>query len=87
MLISFSPTEEEVEVGIVDDAPYLNIRHPLMDNIDTTCNLISYGGGIILFDTEVEMRLYYGMTHGDDDGGNVYALTCSPDGDLLAENT
>lgn len=87
LLISFTPTEKDIENGQIADAPYLDIRKPLMDSIDATSTIMCCGGGILLFDTEDEMRKYYGMTYGDDDGGSAYALTCNPEGVLLSENT
>ena len=54
------------------------------------------GCGIILFDSEEELNALYYQTVGDDGPTNhnpydgpmkVYALTCSPDGLLMNENT
>jgi len=51
---------------------------------------------ILTFDTEEEMDKYYNQTVGDDgptksnpyNGScRIYALTCSPDGEMLTENT
>lgn len=58
--------------------------------------LIGDGYGYLLFDTEEEMIKTYELTVGDDgptksnpyDGpARVYALTCSPEGQFLNENT
>lgn len=58
--------------------------------------LLSDGVGIVLCDSEEEMRLIYNQTVGDDGPTEtnpyngpcrVYAVTCSPDGQLLNENT
>lgn len=52
--------------------------------------------GILLFDTENEMKVCFQKTVGDDGPtkfnsysgpARCYAITCSPDGDLLNENT
>lgn len=59
-------------------------------------DLLCSGSGFFLFDTEQEMRDFYDLTVGDDGPTklnhyngqtSVYALTCSPDGQLLSENT
>lgn len=67
-------------------APYLDPGDPILVN----------GQGIILCETEAEMLDLFGRTVGDDgptaqnpyDGPDrVYALTCSPEGEFLNENT
>jgi hypothetical protein len=86
MYIGFA--EDQSWAEICEAAPYLNLyKHEqvLMD-----------GHGWILFDSENKMLDCYNRTVGDDGPTNlnpyngnatVYALTCSPTGELLNENT
>ena len=73
---------------IVKAAPYLNK--------DDHWRVFSEGKAYMLFDTEEEMQRHYDMTVGDDGPTalnkhngpvRVYAVTCSPDGKCLTENT
>lgn len=86
MYISF--TEDQSWREVCEAAPYLSMcKHTqvLMD-----------GHGWMLFDSEDEMCDCYDRTVGDDGptylnlyngSANVYAVTCSPTGELLNENT
>lgn len=75
-------------------APYLKYTEDVNDSMG---GIMSDERGILTFDTEEEMNLYYRRTVGDDgaldrrcnkyDGPvRVYALTCGPEG-LRNENT
>lgn len=74
---------------IFEAVPYLKDHS---SNIQMLCD----GMAILLFETEEEMEHHYYRTVGDDgptkfnsyDGEcRVYALTCSPSGQLMNENT
>jgi len=69
-------------------APYLSY--------DKDYQILIEGGGILVFESKGEMEKIFDVTVGDEgptknnsyDGpAKVYALTCSPDGELLTENT
>lgn len=83
--ISFADEEDPAE--ITKAAPYLDF--------DKHYQVLMDGRGWLLFDTEEEMLNCYERTVGDDgptelnpyDGKvRVYALTCSPTGELWNEN-
>jgi len=85
--ISFGDVEDYADVEKA--APYLTLE-------DDFQIIISDGRGIILCDTEEEMNSIFHQTVGDDGPTElnsyngpvrVYALTCSPDGKMLTENT
>ena len=69
-------------------APYLDFL--------TNHQIFLDGQAWLLFDSEEEMLIYYNQTVGNDGPtilnkykgkASVYALTCSPTGELLNENT
>lgn len=73
---------------LIKAAPYLNY--------DEDHQLLIEGCGTLVFDSEEEMNETFELTVGDDGPtktnpyngpARVYALTCSPDGQLLTENT
>jgi hypothetical protein len=100
MLISFSVDVDQDAGSDVDillnevpqAAPYFS-----PDTVgDNYFQIILDGSCVLLFDDEKEMTLRYDQTVGDDgptklnkyDGpARVYAITCSPEGELLGENT
>lgn len=74
-------------------APYLGDRDP--QRIGEILQIIADEHGVLVFDTEDEMRHYYDLTVGDDGPTvlnpyngriRVYALTCGPTGPMN-ENT
>jgi hypothetical protein len=86
VLISFGWVEDFNKV--IRAAPYLDCEKDVQ--------ILSDGEGIILCDTKEEMDSIYNQTVGDDGPttlnkykgkANVYALTCSPKGELMNENT
>ena len=92
MLISFYvPSIEEFDDPydeVMKAAPYLNFENH--------CQIIGDGLGYILADTREEIYKLYHQTVGDDGPTDlnpyngivkVYALTCSPEGKFLSENT
>ena len=81
-----------------DAAPYLKISQegPFQENDGANLQIIADNVGYFLFDTKEEMGDYFWQTVGNDGPtksnhyeGNIsiYALTCSPEGQTLNENT
>jgi hypothetical protein len=78
-----------------DDDKEFEKAAPYLDGI-RDCQIFADGCGIILCDSQEEMETIFGQTVGDDGPtetnsyngiARVYALTCSPAGTLLNENT
>lgn len=88
LYISFHPPSYPAEQW-VEAAPYL--KKPGFRSV-----LLWGGEGFVMFDTEAEMDEYYNQTVGEEGPtptnpyngpAKVYALTCSPTGEILTENT
>jgi hypothetical protein len=93
LLISFhlDPDMDDSYGQLLKAAPYLDPERDFQVMAD--------GFGIMLFDTESEMEVFYNLTVGDDgptssnsynpgaEGVRVYALTCNPEGQCHNENT
>lgn len=87
LYLSLNATESPKDLMLA--VPYLQL-------LDEDHGFWDHGGGIILSDTEKEMRELFQRTVGDDgptplntyDGPvRVYACACSPSGQLLGCNT
>lgn len=65
-----------------------SLRDPtLKANNELSMALLCEGWALLLLDTEEEMLQLYKGVDGEDTGGLIFAMTCSPKGDLLNENT
>ena len=65
-----------------------SLRHPdLKKDSAIKMALLSDGWILLLLDTEKEMFDLYRGVDGDDTQGHIYALTCSPEGQLQNGNT
>lgn len=89
LLLGFHWEEEEGWLDeMVKACPFLDLQ--------TDYQAVGDGQGVLFFDTREEMEHYFDLVVGDDgptklnpyDGpAKVYALTCSPIGQLWNENT